>query len=94
MTRDRAGVVGTLDHALRDPIEAKLPLVGVPALVTRGAREPIVPRAWAEAAASLLPGGELAEVPGPHNANYGAATALAGHVLAFLRGRALSRGGA
>jgi len=84
-------VAATLGHALRDPIEAKLPLVGVPALVTRGAREPIVPRAWAEAAARLLPGGELAEVPGPHNANYGAATALAGRVLAFLRERGVSR---
>ena len=78
-------VAATLGHALRDPIEAKLPLVGVPALVTRGASEPIVPRAWAEAAAGLLPRGQLAEVPGPHNANYGAAPDLAGRVLAFLR---------
>jgi Transposase, Mutator family len=31
-------------HALRDPIEHKLPLVRVPVLVTRGSREPIVPR--------------------------------------------------
>ena len=81
-------VAATLGHALRDPIEAKLPLVGVPVLVTRGASEPIVPRAWAEAAARLLPDGELAEIPGPHNANYGAAAALAGRVLAFLRARA------
>jgi pimeloyl-ACP methyl ester carboxylesterase len=86
-------VAATLGHALRDPIEAKLPLVGVPALVTRGAREPIVPRVWAEAAAGLLPGGELAEIPGPHNANYGAATSLAGRVLAFLRERAVTGGG-
>ena len=40
-------VAVTLAHALRDPIEDKLPLVRVPTLVTRGSREPIVPMAWA-----------------------------------------------
>ena len=34
-------VVGTLGHALRDPIEDKLPQVKVPVLVTWGSREPI-----------------------------------------------------
>src|SRR5215216_5571434 len=58
-------VVGTLAHALRDPIEDKLPLVRVPVLVTRGSREPIVPVAWALAATRLAPLGELAVVPGP-----------------------------
>ena len=38
-------VVGTLTHALHDPIEHKLPLISVPVLVTRGSREPIVPMA-------------------------------------------------
>jgi pimeloyl-ACP methyl ester carboxylesterase len=81
-------VAGTLVHALRDPIEDKLPLVRVPTLVTRGGREPIVPMAWARAATRLLPEGELAVVPGsPHNANYGAAGPLADLVLAFLRSR-------
>jgi pimeloyl-ACP methyl ester carboxylesterase len=78
-------VVGTLRHALRDPIEDKLPLVEVPALVTRGSREPIVPTAWARTAARLLPRGEHAVVAGaPHNANYSAADQLAELVLAFL----------
>ena len=80
-------VAVTLGHALRDPIEAKLPLVGVPALVTRGSREPIVPPAWAQAATRLLPQGELSVVPGPHNANYAAADHLAEVVLAFLHRR-------
>jgi pimeloyl-ACP methyl ester carboxylesterase len=84
-------VVGTLTHALRDPIERKLPMVRVPALVTRGSREPIVPLAWAQAATRLLPFGELAVVPGPHNANYGAAGNLAELVLAFLRQDVLTR---
>jgi pimeloyl-ACP methyl ester carboxylesterase len=86
-------VAGTLAHALRDPIERKLPLVNVPALVTRGSREPIVPMAWAQAATGLLPLGELALVPGPHNANYGAADHLAGLVLAFLQRRVLAQDG-
>ena len=46
-------VVGTLAHALRDPIEAKLPQVKVPVLVTRGSSEPIVPSAWAQTATRL-----------------------------------------
>jgi pimeloyl-ACP methyl ester carboxylesterase len=58
-------VVGTLAHALRDPIEDKLPLVRAPTLVTRGSTEPIVPMAWAQAATRLLPLSELAVVPGP-----------------------------
>jgi pimeloyl-ACP methyl ester carboxylesterase len=58
-------VVGTLAHALRDPIEAKLPQVTVPVLVTRGSSEPIVPSAWAQTATRLLPLGELAVVLGP-----------------------------
>jgi pimeloyl-ACP methyl ester carboxylesterase len=78
-------VAGTLAHAVRDPIERKLPLVKVPTLVTRGAKEPIVPMAWAQTASRLLPHGELAIVPAsPHNANYSAADQLAELVLAFL----------
>jgi pimeloyl-ACP methyl ester carboxylesterase len=84
-------VAGTLAHALRDPIEDKLPLVKVPVLVTRGSGEPIVPRAWAQVATGLLPLGELAETPGPHNANYGAAGHLGELVLAFLHRRVLAQ---
>ena len=86
-------VVGTLVHALHDPIEDKLPLVRVPVLVTRGSREPIVPMAWAATATQLLPLGELAVVPGPHNANYGAAGHLGALVLAFLDRRVQAHGG-
>jgi pimeloyl-ACP methyl ester carboxylesterase len=86
-------VAGTLAHALRDPIERKLPLIRMPVLVTRGSREPIVPMAWAQAATRLLPLGEFAIVPGPHNANYGAADHLAELVLAFLHRRVLARDG-
>jgi pimeloyl-ACP methyl ester carboxylesterase len=59
----------------------------------RGAKEPIVPMAWAQAATRLLPRGELAIVPGsPHNANYSAANHLADLVLVFLRKELRSRG--
>jgi pimeloyl-ACP methyl ester carboxylesterase len=79
-------VARTLTHAVRDPIDCKLPLVEVPTLVTRGSKEPIVPMAWARAASRLLPRGELAVVPAsPHNANYCAADHLAELILAFLR---------
>jgi pimeloyl-ACP methyl ester carboxylesterase len=86
-------VIGTLAHALRDPIEDKLPLVRVPVLVTRGSRGPIVPVAWALAATRLAPLGELAVVPGPHNANYGAAHHLGALVRDFLRQRVQAQGG-
>jgi pimeloyl-ACP methyl ester carboxylesterase len=65
----------------------------MPVLITRGSIEPIVPMAWAQAALRLLPRGELVVVPGPHNANYGAADHLAELVLTFLRRRVLAQGG-
>lgn len=78
-------VVRTLGIALRDPIERKLPAVRVPALVTRGGLEPVVPQRWAEQATELLPHGQLAVVPGsPHDATYTAAENLAALVLPFL----------
>ncbi|HEX2050164.1 MAG TPA: alpha/beta hydrolase [Actinomycetota bacterium] len=68
----------TFVHALADPVERKLPLVRVPAVVARGARDPIVPRAWATEAAGLLPSGALVEVPGTgHVVNYSAPDELA-----------------
>jgi pimeloyl-ACP methyl ester carboxylesterase len=66
---------------------------GAPVLVTRGSREPIVPVAWALAATRLAPLGELAVVPGPHNANHGAADHLGALVRDFLRQRVQAQGG-
>ncbi|MDQ3793271.1 MAG: alpha/beta hydrolase [Actinomycetota bacterium] len=64
--------VRTLRYMLEDRIEEKLPRVRVPILVVRGSRDPIVPQRWAEEAASLLPMGRLAVIPGAaHTANYG-----------------------
>lgn len=72
----KAGLVRTI-HTLRvfinDEIEDKLPLVHVPTLVVRGARDPIVPDRWANRAVDLLPHGRLAVIPGTgHTANYAA----------------------
>ena len=47
-------VVGTLGHALRDPIEDKLPQVKVPVLVTRGSRRDPVFRTKPQLAVELV----------------------------------------
>ena len=78
-------VIGTFRHALRDRIEDKLPRLEVPALVVRGARDPIVPQRWAEEATRLLPHGRLAVVAGAaHTMNFTSPDALARVVRAFI----------
>jgi len=75
----------TFQHALRDPVAQKLPLVRQRALVVRGSRDPVAPQRWAEEAARLLPCGRLVVIPGaPHGANYSAPDELARLVRAFL----------
>jgi pimeloyl-ACP methyl ester carboxylesterase len=67
--------------ALADRIETKLPDVGVPALVVRGERDPLVPPRWAEEVAALLPQGRLEIVHGAaHAAHYTASRTVAGLV--------------
>ncbi len=86
----RAGVVRswrTFRHALKDPIEEKLPRVRVPALVVHGSRDRISPHGWAEAVARLLPDGRLVVLPhAAHAANYSAPAEFARAVRAFLAG--------
>jgi pimeloyl-ACP methyl ester carboxylesterase len=74
----------TFGYALADRIEDKLPLVQVPTLVVRGARDPIVPQAWAEEVTRLLPRGRLTVLPGPHTLNFAAPGALVELVRPFL----------
>lgn len=63
----------TARYALENRIEENLPRLRVPALVVRGSRDPVVPQAWAERVAGLLPRGRLAGVSGgPHALNYSA----------------------
>lgn len=62
----RAGpqrVLATARHALADRIEEKLPLVEQSTVVIRGARDPLAPARWCEAAARLLPRGSLVTIP-------------------------------
>jgi len=91
VTRDylAAGLIRdavTFHYALQDRIEDKLPRVRVPALVIRGARDPIVPPRWAQEVTGLLPAGRLVVLPGaPHAANYSRAPQLVATILPFLR---------
>jgi pimeloyl-ACP methyl ester carboxylesterase len=77
----------TLAHVLADPVERKLHHVQVPAVVVRGGRDPIVPRAWAREVVQGLPHGRLAEVPGAgHTLNWSAGPELARLVRPLLTG--------
>ena len=51
-------------HALDDRIEERLPQIDVPALVVRGAHDPLCPHRWAQEAAALLPQGRLVTIAG------------------------------
>ncbi|MEW5745858.1 MAG: alpha/beta hydrolase [Nitrospirota bacterium] len=78
-------VVETIRQALRDPIEKRLPLVRIPALVVRGTRDYVSPQRWAERVTSLLPDGRLAVIPGGgHGVNYSRAREFVGVIRPFL----------
>lgn len=77
------GAVGRI--ALRDRVEAKLPSIEAPALVIRGGRDPLVPQAWADEVARLLPDGTLVVIPeGTHAVQYEPPPALVQALRAFL----------
>jgi pimeloyl-ACP methyl ester carboxylesterase len=59
--------LATLPSMLAYDIERTLPRLGVPALLMRGARDPICRHDFASRLAGLLPSGRFVEVPGaPH----------------------------
>jgi pimeloyl-ACP methyl ester carboxylesterase len=63
----RNGPLRTLRGAhcmLRHPMAERLPLVSAPAVVVRGARDPIVSSAWVERVAALLPDATVCEIRG------------------------------
>jgi 2-hydroxy-6-oxonona-2,4-dienedioate hydrolase len=75
----------TLRLALGDRIEDKLPKIEVPTLVLVGSDDPLVPLAWAERAANLLPLGRLVVVPGvTHTMNYVAPDVFVRAIRPFL----------
>ncbi len=55
-------------HALDDRIEERLPLLDVPAIVVRGAHDPLCQAGWAQEAAGLLPQGRLVTIAGAGHA--------------------------
>jgi len=75
----------TFRYALRDRIEDNLPHLGVPTLVVRGSRDPIVPKRWAEEASRLLPDGRLVVIPdATHTANFDAPSEFVRVIREFL----------
>ncbi len=77
--------IRTLQYALADRIEDKLPQVQAPTLVVRGARDPVVPQRWAEEVTALLARGRLVVLPGAaHNVTYDAPLELVRVVRPFL----------
>jgi pimeloyl-ACP methyl ester carboxylesterase len=76
--------VATTHYALEDRLEAKLPHITAPALVIRGARDPIAPARWCEEVARLLPRGQLCTVPGGHALNYSYPDRLIAAMAPFL----------
>jgi len=86
----RAGpvrILATLNDALRDRIEDKLPGVRVPVTIVNGARDPVSPPAWGERLARLV--GSTARfvvVPGAaHAVPFSHPEALATEILAMAR---------
>ena len=67
---------------LGDRLEEDLPSVTADSLVLNGDRDPIVPPAWAEATAALLPGGRCEFVHGAHVIMYTDPVGVAEHVVA------------
>jgi 2-hydroxy-6-oxonona-2,4-dienedioate hydrolase len=77
--------VGTLQYALADQIEKKLPRMHVPTLLVRGTLDTIAPQRWVEELAALLPHAQVVVIPdAPHAVNYDAPAPLARAVLSFL----------
>jgi 2-hydroxy-6-oxonona-2,4-dienedioate hydrolase len=61
----------TIQMAMNDRIEDKLPFIAAPTLVVRGGNDPLVPQRWAEEVVRRLPRGELCVLSGlGHTINY------------------------
>src|SRR3954453_19857771 len=75
----------TLRNALADPIEEKLGEIEAPTLVVRPERDHLVPAAWTERVAELIPDAELAVLPmAAHTIGPKAAARLTALLVPFL----------
>ena len=79
--------VRTLRRALDDPMEEKLPDIDAPTLVIRPERDHLVPAAWTEKVAELIPDAELAGLPkAGHSIGPRTAARLTALLVPFLAG--------
>ena len=77
--------VRTLRRALEDPIEDKLGDIEAPTLVVRPERDHLVPAAWTERVAELIPEAELVVLPkAAHSIGPRTATRLTALLVPFL----------
>ncbi|SCE72899.1 Lysophospholipase, alpha-beta hydrolase superfamily [Micromonospora coriariae] len=78
-------VVATLSHSVRNATEADLVRVAAPTLVVTGERDPVVPAAWRDRVARLVPDARPVTVPGAaHNVATTAPTAVADAIRHLL----------
>jgi 2-hydroxy-6-oxonona-2,4-dienedioate hydrolase len=78
-------VWATIQLALADRIEDRLPRVQAPTLVVRGDKDVVVPQRWAEQVTRLLPRGELRVISGAaHTLNYVAPAEFIQAIKPFL----------
>jgi pimeloyl-ACP methyl ester carboxylesterase len=75
----------TMQIALADRIEDKLPRVPMPVLIVRGAQDPIVSQRWVEALVRLLPNGRLIITQGAHTPNFSEPDSFVSVIRWFLR---------
>lgn len=79
-------------RALEHRVEETLPRVRQPAVVVRGAHDPICPAAWAREAASLLPHGRLVTIAGAAHAAHFSHPREVARVVTELRGTPAAAG--
>ncbi|MDI5944026.1 alpha/beta hydrolase, partial [Micromonospora sp. DH15] len=78
-------VYATLSHSVRNALEADAARVTAPTLVVTGARDPVVPAAWRDRLARLVPDARAAAVPGAaHNVATTSPVEVAAAVRALL----------
>ena len=79
-------LVGSLRHALRDPLESRISSLQVPTLIVRGGRDVIAPSDWVAQLGQLLPAGTgvtLTETG--HAVNFSASDRLVPLILPMLK---------
>lgn len=87
-----ARLVRQARYALEDAIEERLPGIGVPALVVRGAYDPLCPAPWGQEAAALLRT-QLVTIAGAgHAAHYSHPKVVAEEINRLLQGTAAAHG--